>query len=223
MSKTVLIVDDDHHTHHILIAFLTKRGYQVEGAYDGREGLEKIRATPPDLVLLDINMPKIDGLNLLDLLKQSDVTKEIPVLMLTANAKRITVLRTAKMGVEDYICKPFDFDLLSQRIGEQLLELEAETVREILPDMERGDHDIYASPDIKDFIQMGWDAYVRVYQQVNLCILIPKETKPAEAVNFTPEQLKRNVIVFARLTHEWKTLWPKGQVQAPVLRVKSTG
>lgn len=83
MPKQVLIIDDDQNTVKYLSVVLSENGYDPASAYDGDEGLEKIRQLKPDLVVLDVMMPKRSGLTLFKLLKKDQQCKDIPVLMLT--------------------------------------------------------------------------------------------------------------------------------------------
>ena len=86
MAKRVLVVDDDQNTVKFLSVALKESGYDPVGAHDGKEGLEKVQADPPDLIILDVMMPKKSGFVLFKQLRQRDETKGIPVIMLTGVA-----------------------------------------------------------------------------------------------------------------------------------------
>ena len=83
MAKRVLVIDDDQNTVKYLSVVLDEHGYEPDHAYDGEEGLEKIKETKPDLIVLDVMMPKRSGFTLFKLLKKNEELKDIPVLMLT--------------------------------------------------------------------------------------------------------------------------------------------
>jgi len=91
---------------------------EVQEAADGQDGLSKARAFQPDLILLDSNMPKMDGLSFLRSFRQTD--KTTPVIMLASDSEKSRVVEAIKAGVTNYIVKPFTPDLLNQRIAETL-------------------------------------------------------------------------------------------------------
>jgi len=105
MAKQVLIVDDDQNTVKYLSVVLSEHGYDPVSAFDGKEGLEKIKQTKPDLIVLDVMMPKKTGLTLFKQLKKDDQYKDIPVLMVTGVAGVIEELDTHK---EETLEHPYD-------------------------------------------------------------------------------------------------------------------
>ncbi len=110
MAK-VLVIDDDKDTMRILEAKLTDAGYQVLQAADGKEGLEKAREVRPDLILLDVMMPELDGLSVLQHLKFDTLTDKIPVVIMTAKGEKMQKLFTME-GAAAYLTKPFVFSEL---------------------------------------------------------------------------------------------------------------
>ncbi|MEI7608153.1 MAG: response regulator transcription factor, partial [Rhodospirillaceae bacterium] len=122
MSARILCIEDDEDTRELLVDFLGGRGYRVEAATDGREGLERILADPPDLVLCDISMPRMSGLELLETLSGFDADRlgSIPFLFLTALADRETALKSRRLGADDYVTKPIDFELLAEIVRTRL-------------------------------------------------------------------------------------------------------
>jgi DNA-binding response OmpR family regulator len=95
-------------------------GYKVTTANDGVEGLEKARADRPDIVLLDIMMPRMDGLQVTKELKGNADTKDIPIILLSAKAQASDVQVGKEMGADDYLTKPFDPLELLERVNELL-------------------------------------------------------------------------------------------------------
>ena len=108
MPKKILAVDDERHIVRLVEVNLQRAGYQVVTAYDGREALEKVKSENPDLVVLDVMMPYMDGFEVLKNLKADPVTAEIPVIMLTAKAQTADVFRCWQSGVDCYLTKPFN-------------------------------------------------------------------------------------------------------------------
>jgi signal transduction histidine kinase len=112
----ILIVDDDVDTVELLNKRLRAEGYDTAEAYDGEQALRQVEECQPDLVILDIKMPKIDGYEVCRRLKGSEETKFIPIIMLTVKAKVPDKVKGLDIGADDYIPKPFDYRELSRRV-----------------------------------------------------------------------------------------------------------
>ena len=113
MAISVLIVEDDPHIRELLQMYLEKDGYAVTLACDGGQGLEKYRAIKPDLVLLDVMMPVMDGWAVCKAIRQDGNT---PVIMLTAKGETDDKVTGLKAGADDYVTKPFEMKELLARI-----------------------------------------------------------------------------------------------------------
>ena len=106
--KTILAVDDDPMATTLIRDVLTAAGYQVVTANNGKSGIESALAKKPNLILLDVMMPKIDGYMTLSELKKNEATKRIPVVMVTAVGFEMNKNLALNMGAVDYITKPVD-------------------------------------------------------------------------------------------------------------------
>ncbi len=116
--KKILIADDKLEVVELLRATMEGEDYQIISASDGKEALEKIGKEKPDLVLLDIVMPKMDGFEVLSEVKRDPKTKEIPVIMLTAKGQKGDEEKGRRLGAEGYVIKPFSPSHLLRKIGE---------------------------------------------------------------------------------------------------------
>ena len=113
MAISVLIVEDDRNISELLQMYLEKEGYSVTAAYDGGQGLSKFRAIGPDLVLLDVMMPVMDGWAVCKAIRGESQT---PVIMLTAKGETDDKVAGLKCGADDYITKPFEMKEVLARI-----------------------------------------------------------------------------------------------------------
>ncbi len=116
MSLSILIIDDEPHLPHQFARFLRKHGYEVHTVSDGEAGLEELQKSSIDLVLLDLRLPKLGGLDVLTQIRKYD--QELPVIMLTAYGDVQTAVAAMKRGASDYLLKGFDLDellLVAQR------------------------------------------------------------------------------------------------------------
>ncbi len=117
MSKTLLVVDDDKDLVEMLTTAFTGHGYQVVPAYDGQEGLEKAIELKPDLILLDIQMPKLDGDQMYMTLRSDESTKKIPIIILTGLRTEQEILENKE---ENTFAKPVSINLLLLKVEEML-------------------------------------------------------------------------------------------------------
>ena len=115
-KKKILIVDDEDDILHFLELVLREKGYEVATASGGHEALTKAQVDRPDLVLLDIMMPQMDGWEVLKLLRVDEGTSQIPVAMLSARTEAKDRVQGLQEGAIDYICKPFSLQELLGKI-----------------------------------------------------------------------------------------------------------
>jgi len=106
-KKKILIVEDEESLLKLESILLTSKGYDVRGVLNGQQALEAIQEERPDLVLLDIMLPEIDGFEVCQRIKDNPDTRSIPVIMLTAKKSREDMARGEKVGADWYITKPF--------------------------------------------------------------------------------------------------------------------
>jgi len=121
MSKIkVLIIDDEPELMEMVSLRLEANDYQVISACDGQEGLDKARSEKPDLIILDLMLPKIEGYKVCRLLKFDERYKHIPIILFTARALQSDIKLGAEVGADAYITKPFEPDMLLARVSELL-------------------------------------------------------------------------------------------------------
>ncbi|OEU50722.1 MAG: histidine kinase [Desulfobulbaceae bacterium S3730MH12] len=124
-KQLILVVDDDTDLVEALAMKLESENFEVAKAYDGIEGLEKVKAERPALIILDVMMPRKDGYQLCDELKNDEEYKEIPIILLTAVADAVSSTNYTHMGgkttlADDFIPKPIDLDKLMEIVKDTL-------------------------------------------------------------------------------------------------------
>lgn len=115
-KKTILIIEDEASLVGVLTYNLKNVGYEVLSAMDGQEGLHRLQLYLPDLVLLDLNLPVLDGFEVCRRVRGDLRTRDIPILILTAKAEEADEVVGFQMGADDYVVKPFKMNVLLQRI-----------------------------------------------------------------------------------------------------------
>jgi two-component system, OmpR family, response regulator VicR len=126
-SQSIVYIEDDIEMIDLVKLILSRRGFEVKGAHGGREGLDVVQHERPDLILLDLMMPDVDGWDVYQQLKANEGTRDIPVIVITAKAQpidRVLGLHIAK--VDDYISKPFHpqelIDSIDKVLAKQIME-----------------------------------------------------------------------------------------------------
>lgn len=126
--QTILVVEDDKDTRDLIKTILSRDGYEVETARDGKEGLEKALRILPDLILLDIMLPEMDGLAVCKNLMEDGAAKSIPVIILTAKQELSTKLSSFVAGAKRFISKPFEASEITDEVRRTLRQREIQSV-----------------------------------------------------------------------------------------------
>ncbi len=108
MSRKILLVDDDEELLAALKVKLLKEGYEIDTAPDGEVALDKIKANLPDLVILDVNMPRMNGMDVCRALRSDEKTRDLAVIMLTARDDEVDRILGLEFGADDYVTKPYN-------------------------------------------------------------------------------------------------------------------
>lgn len=156
----ILIVDDEWAMRNSLRSILVNEGYEVIEADDGASGLKQIQSEHPDLVLLDLVMPRVDGIKVCRAVKSDPALKKIPVVMTTSMGSKEDIIRGLESGADDYIVKPFDKSELLARIKTSLRS------RHLLKELEREKRDLLAILDISNAITSSLDSREVLYSIV---------------------------------------------------------
>ena len=121
-KKRILVVEDEIELVKAILIRLQQAGYEILSAYDGQEGLEKAKKEKPDLIILDLMLPKMDGYKVCGLLKADARYSSIPIIMATARAQESDEKLGLEVGADVYLTKPFQYEILLAKIKELLKE-----------------------------------------------------------------------------------------------------
>lgn len=129
MGRTILVVEDEREIARMVQAYLLREGYQVEVAFDGESGWLKFQDLHPDLVILDLMLPGMNGLELARRIRRGST---VPIIMLTARAEEADRVAGLEMGADDYVVKPFSLRELAARVRAVLRRVEGVMLAEVL-------------------------------------------------------------------------------------------
>lgn len=179
MPPRILVIEDEERIRQFLHRGLTYEGYRVDAAADGYAGLEMARDNPPDLVLLDIMLPGIDGFEVCERLR---AVGDVPILMLTAKEAIEDRVRGLDAGADDYLVKPFSFDELMARIRALL--------RRAQP----------AQPEVYRFADLELDTGTRQGKRGDIVLnLTPKEYELLELFMRNPRRVLTRDVIYDRI------------------------
>ena len=248
---TILIIDDDQSVHEVLQEYLTLSGFNVSHAYDGKEGLAAMEGSMPDLALLDVQMPEMDGFTMMDELSKRPAIRSIPVLFLTSLDRYNLKVKGLELGAEDYIVKPFNKAELLSRIRAALRRAERYKkneknvegklidigLAEILQTMEIGHKT--AAINLKDMggevfmdkgmliaalrgFFVGVEALRRIFFLEKGSFTISFEPPP-EDIPFSPMPLQRILMETVTYVDELKSMIPDDMRENPMIEIPETG
>ena len=120
MNEKILIIDDEENIVQLLILNLMAESFNIDTAYDGEEGLNKVDSFQPDLIILDIRLPKMTGWELCRKIKEDPKYKKISVIILTASAQRTDRDKAFSLGADEFLSKPFEVKYVIDKIKEIL-------------------------------------------------------------------------------------------------------
>jgi two-component system response regulator PilR (NtrC family) len=172
-AVNVLLVDDDQSLRNMLSFVLGKEGYLVEEAESGLEALKKLKGRKYELVISDIRMPDLNGIDLLKKIKTHD--PELPVIMITAYAATHDAIEAMKLGAEDYIMKPFNLDelkiIINKSLHKKSIEQENVELKQKLSDMEKFENIVGGDPKMVKIFEL-----IRTVAQTDSTVLISGES-----------------------------------------------
>jgi two-component system alkaline phosphatase synthesis response regulator PhoP len=142
MSRRALVVEDDADIVELVTHYLEREGFTVESVGDGRSGLERLRATAWDLLILDVQLPGLDGLALCAEARRDKRTRSVPIVMLTARGDEADRIVGLEMGADDYVVKPFSPNELVARVRALFRRLERKEEGDEEPLLIRGDLEV---------------------------------------------------------------------------------
>ena len=121
-AKTILLIEDEKNVRQMVQRMLKKSGYEVREGVDGLDGLRILEGLTPDIIIVDVMMPNLDGLTFTKALKNRPETRSIPVLFLTARGDPKSMIEGINVGAKSYVTKPFQMDDLLTKVSKVLNE-----------------------------------------------------------------------------------------------------
>lgn len=207
-ARKVLAVDDEEEILRLYNTFLKFNGYDIHTVENAEACIDYLMQEQVDIILLDVNMPGIDGLRLLEMIRAQPKCKETPIIMISARGDESTVKKAAQIGCDNFIVKPFSLNELVQRIEGELFELNIEQVKQLLDEIRNVRTRLIRESGLQDFRILEWDPYYILKDQKDLCVMVPRGVRPNSLSRLSEDELKRRIVVFYKHPIRWKRIWP---------------
>ncbi len=208
MRKRVLVVDDEEEILQICSTFLADQGYEVIAVKSAAECLAFLSSEFADIMLLDVNLPRVDGFKLLEMVKSDDRQKDMRIIMVSARRDEETVRDALRLGCDGFVVKPFKLKELAERIGFELFQINDADVRAILKIPMQVRTILLKETGLSDFNAAHWDSYPIKFKEMSLCVLMPRGVRPSKLAKALDEELDKKILVFHKHPHRWKRIWP---------------
>jgi CheY-like chemotaxis protein len=207
--KRIVAVDDEEEILRLYQAFLQSRDFEVITCRSANDCLAYLRANTADLALLDIDMPGITGIRLLEMIRLNAMLDEMRVVMVTAKRDEETVRTAVKLGCDGFLVKPFSLKDFAARVTLELFSLGDSEVREILSKgMSSMRGTIMRETGMGEYNSADWDAYPLKWGEVRICVLLPRGVRPTHFQKAPMDEAKRHIVVLYKHPLRWKRVWP---------------
>jgi CheY-like chemotaxis protein len=210
-NPKILIAEDDEITIKILEKLARELPAEVMIVKDGVECLNAIADFDPDLLLLDVAMPNMTGLEVLEAIRQDTIYDSLPIILLTGSRDLATISDAVKLGIRDYMVKPFDLTDLVQRIRGQVAYIYLSDLKTILPNLRLPEEKMINQIPAFENHTHDYDAYPVLYKNQKICVVLPTHLNPKMLLDLNKDQLFFEVLVFIKANKKWRQIWPHNQ------------
>ena len=205
--KRILVAEDETLMRQTIQLFLEEKGYQVTAVADGQACMQELTKGPrPDALLLDVLMPQLGGLEVLERVRQTPDFGDLPTALLTA-ANQADVVRTAlRLGVTDYVIKPFTKEALQGRVRDLTFKMTPEDLRAILPNLRQPDLTLFRAPGLAGLDANTLSIYPAIYEEQSLCVAMRAGIAPKVLTRESDLALVNAVQVFVKRMQVWRRM-----------------
>ncbi len=206
--KTVLVVDDDTEILDMVRLVLEEKGHNVATAKDGKACMRDIIVKKPDLIIMDLKMPNMDGLNALDLIRVTQLNRQVPIIMWSGDTDPNVIARAERLGADDFLSKSTPMPEFTKIVEDHLFSLENEEVLELLKKgtLNKASGSLPGGMNPAEY--PGWDTYPVSLRERELALQMREGSAQEKVMALTPMQMKDNVRLFQRMPKRWRMFYP---------------
>jgi CheY-like chemotaxis protein len=215
-ARTILVAEDEIIVQKVIKAAIEHKGYVCEVVSDGTACLERLaRAPVPELLLLDLVMPQVGGIEVLERLKGIPAAERFPIVVLTGKSDVPIVKQAFQLGADDYVVKPFDVKVLTERLDDLLFTAGEARIRELLANLRIQDPSLTAQLAQIGAIGKELDAYPSTLDNRALAIAVPRGKAPHALAKVPLTEIVTTIGIFHRCASGWRKVWPRFAPPAP--------
>lgn len=207
-ERTILAVDDEEEILRLYNTFLKFSGFSVKTVQSAEACVDYLMNNNVDLILLDVNMPGIDGLRLLEMIRTQPKNNETPIIMISARGDEATVKKALTLGCDNFIVKPFTLTELAERINSELFEIDYDQVRKLLETTRNLRTRLLRETGLQDYRIVDWDPYQVNFGDREFCVLAPRGVRPSSLAKLEQADLEKRTVVLLKSAIRWKKVWP---------------
>ncbi|MBI4403204.1 MAG: response regulator [Deltaproteobacteria bacterium] len=214
-KKTILVVDDDAQVQQLIRSYLNTEGFEVVTACDGNECMKILESHSPDLILLDLRMPHMNGIEVLEKLKKMKCS--FPVIVVSSMGEQHSVKQAIALGSNDFIVKPFDLQLLRQKVDlqlmkhtvtEKMLDLSFRCLVQILQYFNSEHKQTTPIEGSQQLATENFETYRRTTATLDLLLLIHKSLPWPEVIHTKYPESRTKIRAYTRHNDRWDLIWP---------------
>ncbi len=207
--KRIVAVDDEEEILRLYQAFLQSRDFEVITCKSANECLLLLRNQKVDLALLDIDMPGITGIRLLEMIRLNASMDEMRIVMVTAKHDEATVRAAVKLGCDGFLIKPFSLKDFAARVTLELFSVGDGEVREMLKKgLSTMRSNLLREPGMVEYSAQDWDAYPLKWGEVRICVLLPRGVRPTHFQKAPLDECEKRLVILYKHPLRWKRVWP---------------
>ncbi len=205
--KTVLVVDDDKEILEMVRIVLEEKGLNIATARDGKACMREIIVKKPDLIIMDLKMPNMDGLNALDLIRVTQMNKQVPILMWSGDTDPEVIARATRLGADDFLSKSTPMPEFTKIVELHLFSLDynelIEVIRKASNKLTGALPGGFTTADYP-----GWDSYPVTMRDLELCVMLKEGVAPEKAATLSMNEVKEQVRVMQKMPKRWRQVYP---------------
>lgn len=207
--RKILAVDDEIAILDVYYLFLQHHGYDVTVAANAQQCMESLMHFRPDIILLDVNMPGIDGLMLLEMIRATDKGRDVPIMMISAKNDERTIKDAARLGCDSFVIKPFKMQDIARRIALELITVDARFVYDCLKSVRFQKNMLMRESGLGKYDSEQWDGYGFTQDGFQFCLLAPRGVRLQAVARFDERKLRDKVKILCKHKTRWRLVWPR--------------
>jgi CheY-like chemotaxis protein len=206
--KKILALDDEPEVLKLYEHFLAYCNYIVMTTDNAETFLEEMKLGQPDLVILDINLPGVSGLSLLEMIRADSATRSLPIIIVSARGDEETIKEAVKLGCDNFMVKPFKMKDFIDRVEKELYTLDETELREILSQLKMSNNNLLKNIGVHTKGMAHYDAYPLTHNDKELCVIVRRGAKPATICRHDMEKITKEVVVYCKSQMRWRIVFP---------------